>query len=160
MLTHGYFNHALWNRSTMSVLTKLLDLVALHRPHDDFDSSDFHVEDIAAEYVGIIRKCFTALLVPLSHVEIDVRELGTTPEGRISYAAFVRMTRWDPQISPLVLVNSPVMERSIRKMVSRHAALASHSQFIGLWLRTPSQLEGAPSCAVREFSISLPALPA
>jgi hypothetical protein len=84
------------------------------------------------------------MLVPDEDVEVSVHRAGTGPSGLSSFAGYVRLLRWDPIVTPVLLQNIPVIDARIRKVVGA-SVLLEHTHFAGLWFQATSAIEGSPT---------------
>ncbi|MET0311882.1 MAG: hypothetical protein ABW051_07510 [Burkholderiaceae bacterium] len=132
----------------ISALRKILGRDTTEDVNSNPDSSDFMLGDMKDEYREVVASCIQSIGVPLAHVEIEVRELGISPERRVIYGAFVRLARWEAETGPRLLASIPTLERRARKVVNGESMLGKHSHFVGLWFNVPSQLKGVPSTAL------------
>jgi hypothetical protein len=73
--------------------------------------------------------------------------MGTSPEGLASYAAYVRLLRWDPVLAPVLLQNMPVIDGRLRRMVAASVIL-EHTHFSGVWFQATAATPGAPQALV------------
>lgn len=134
----------------ISALRKILGRNHSGNVNADPDSSDFVLTDMADEYRLVVESSFESLRLPVDHVEIEVRELGITPERRLIFGVFVRLARWEADIGPRLLASIPALERRARRMVAGESMLGKHSHFVGLWFNVPPQLKGMPATAPHE----------
>lgn len=100
--------------------------------------------DIEAYYLRVIGNCLKRLLVKEEDVQIGVKRTGTAPSGLSSFAGYVRILRWDPVVTPVVLQNLSVIDARIRKVV-RASVLLEHTHFDGLWFQATCATQGAPT---------------
>lgn len=107
-------------------------------------SSTLTTRDIETYYLRVIGNCLKRMLVKEEDVQIGVKRTGTGPSGLSSFAGYVRILRWDPVVTPVVLQNLPVIDARIRKVVSA-SVLLEHTQFDGLWLQASSSMTGSPT---------------
>ena len=107
-------------------------------------SSEMSATDIEDYYLRIITECLRRLLVPAESVEIRIKRAGGAPDGRPGYAGCVRIVRWDPLVTPVLLQNMPVVDARVRKLADASVIL-EHTHFVGLWFQATSDTEGAPS---------------
>jgi hypothetical protein len=107
-------------------------------------SSTLTTRDIESYYVRVIGNCLQRMLVQPEEVEVLVRRAGTAPSGLTSFAAYVRILRWNPIVMPVLLQNIPVIDARIRKVVSA-SVLLEHTHFAGLWFQATSSTEGSPT---------------
>jgi hypothetical protein len=105
-------------------------------------SSELSSSDIESYYLRIIADCLRRMLVPADSVEIELRRTaGST--GLPSFVAYVRVLRWDPVVTPVLLQNMPVIDARIRKLVDASVIL-EHTEYTGLWFQASSSIEGSP----------------
>jgi hypothetical protein len=107
-------------------------------------SSELTVGDIEAYYLGIVSDVFRRMLVPAESIEVGVKRLAAARSGRTSFAAWVRILRWDPVLMPVLLQNLPVIEGRVRKVIAASVIL-EQTHFAGLWMQASSHIEGAPT---------------
>ena len=107
-------------------------------------SSELTVGDIEAYYVGIVADVFRRMLVSSDSIEVGVKRLAATRNGRASFAGWVRILRWDPVLMPVLLQNLPVIEGQVRKVIAASVIL-EQTHFAGLWVQASSHIEGAPN---------------
>lgn len=110
-------------------------------------SSEMSGSDIENYYLRIIAECLRRMLVAPESLEIGVKRSGTGPGGLPGFAGYVRILRWDPVMTPVLLQNLPVIDARIRKVVAA-SVLLEHTHFVGLWLQATSAAEGAPRTLV------------
>jgi hypothetical protein len=111
-------------------------------PHSGL-SSELTTGDIENYYLRIIIDCLRRMLVPVDSVEIGVKRAGVGPTGLTAFAGYVRLLKWDPVLTPVLLQNMPVIDGRIRKVVDA-SVLLEHTHFAGLWFQATSSAEGAP----------------
>ncbi len=107
-------------------------------------SSTLTTRDIEAYYLRVIGNCLKRVLVKDDDVQIGVKRTGTGPSGLSSFAGYVRILRWDPVVTPVLLQNLPVIDARIRKVVGASVIL-EHTQFDGLWFQASSSAPGSPT---------------
>lgn len=110
-------------------------------------SSELTNRDIQNYYIRVIVDCLRRMLVPDEDVEVGVKRVGTAPGGLSSFAGYVRLLRWDPVVTPVLLQNMPVIDARIRKVV-RASVILEHTHFAGLWFQASSATEGSPTSLV------------
>ena len=110
-------------------------------------SSELAASDIENYYLRIIADCLRRMLVPAENIEVDVRRSGTSPEGLIAFAGYVRILKWDPVLTPVLLQNMPVIDGRIRKVADASVILEG-THFAGLWFQATSSAEGSPKALV------------
>jgi hypothetical protein len=109
-------------------------------------SSEMTTRDIEDYYLRIISESLRRLLVPADSVEIRIKRAGTSPDGLPGFAGCVRVLRWDPVVTPVLLQNMPVVDARVRKLADSSMIL-EHTHFAGLWFQA-GQAEGAPTALV------------
>jgi hypothetical protein len=121
-----------------------------HRPaaggHGEL-SSELSGYDIESYYLRILYDCLRRMMVPPESVDLAVRRVGAGPKGVPSYAAYVRLLRWDPLLAPVLLQNLPVIDARVRKVVGASVIL-EHTHFEGLWFTAHCETPGAPTALV------------
>lgn len=110
-------------------------------------SSQLTHRDIENYYFKVISECLRRLLVDPDSIEIGVRRSGTGPNGLTSFSGYVRILRWDPVLSPVLLQNAPVIDARVRK-VAAASVILEHTHFGGLWFQATSTTLGAPKTLV------------
>jgi len=100
--------------------------------------------DIETYYLRVIGNCLKRLLVKEEDIQIGVKRTGTAPSGLSSFAGYVRILRWDPVVTPVLLQNLPVIDARIRKVVTA-SVLLEHTHFDGLWFQATSSTQGSPT---------------
>jgi hypothetical protein len=83
------------------------------------------------------------MLVPTDNNEVGVKRAGVGPTGLTAFAGYVRIVKWDPLLTPVLLQNMPVIDARIRKVVDASMIL-EHTHFAGLWFQATTHTEGAP----------------
>jgi hypothetical protein len=111
--------------------------------HGGANSSQLTHSDIENYYLKIIAECLRRMLVPAESMEIGVKRAGTGPSGLTAFAGYVRILRWDPVLTPVLLQNMPVIDARIRKVVAASVIL-EHTHFVGIWFQATSSTVGAP----------------
>ena len=76
-----------------------------------------------------------------------VRRAGVGPTGLTGFAGYVRILRWDPVMTPVLLQNLPVIDARIRKVVDASVIL-EHTHFAGLWFQATAHAENVPQALV------------
>lgn len=107
-------------------------------------SSALTTRDIENYYARVIGNCLQRMLVPPEDVELAVRRAGTDSSGLTAFTGYVRILRWNPVVTPVLLQNIPVIDARIRKLVSA-SVLLEHTHFAGLWFQATSSAEGCPT---------------
>lgn len=116
-------------------------------PAPEAPSSEMSTTDIEDYYLRIITECLRRLLVPSESMEIRIKRSGPSADGKPGFAGCVRIIRWDPLITPVLLQNIPVVDARVRKLAEASIIL-EHTYFAGLWFQATSQTEGAPSALI------------
>lgn len=112
-------------------------------PPDSGNSSELSSSDIEHYYLQVILDCLRRMLVCVDTIAIDVERTGLGPSGLSRFAGYVRILKWDPVFTPVLLQNIPVIDARVRKMV--HASfILEHTEFAGLWFQAASSADGAP----------------
>ena len=113
---------------------------------------------IYGEEMGLSRGVMIGAIVMVQFVGIPFAFLFGALAGRIgarpaifiglaAYAGYVRLLRWDPVLTPVILQNLPVIDARIRKVVDASVIL-EHTHFVGLWFQATSGVPGAPQSLV------------
>ncbi|MEP6790514.1 MAG: hypothetical protein ABI907_04040 [Ramlibacter sp.] len=110
-------------------------------------SSQLTTSDIEDYYLRIINDCLKRMLVPADAIELAVRRAGIGPGGLTAFAGYVRILKWDPVLTPVLLQNMAVIDARIRKVVAASVIL-EHTHFSGLWFQSTDSTEGAPRVLV------------
>jgi hypothetical protein len=119
------------------------DPVATEHRHSAV-SSELTNSDIEDYYLRIITDGIRRMLVTPDSVEIGVKPSGAGPGGLPAFAGYVRIVRWDPVLTPVLLQNMPLIDARIRKVVAASVIL-EHTHFAGLWFQATGQTAGAPT---------------
>lgn len=107
-------------------------------------TSELTSSDIEDYYLRIIADGVRRMLVAPDSVEIGVKPSGSGPKGVQAFAGYVRILRWDPALTPVLLQNMPVIDARIRKVVAASVIL-ENTHFAGLWFQATEHTEGAPT---------------
>lgn len=107
-------------------------------------SSEMTTRDIEDYYLRIITDGLRRMLVAHDSIEVGVKPSGTGPKGVPAFAGYVRILRWDPVLTPVLLQNMPVIDARIRKVVAASVIL-EHTHFAGLWFQATDHTTGAPT---------------
>lgn len=110
-------------------------------------SSEMTLSDIESYYLHIIGNCLQRMMVAPDSIEIKIRRTGTRSNGLAAYAGCVRILRWDPVTTPVLLQNMPVIDARIRKVVAA-SVLLEHTHFAGLWFQATAKAENAPQALI------------
>jgi hypothetical protein len=111
--------------------------------HHSAVSSELTNSDIENYYLRIIVDCLRRMLVPVESIEVGVKRAGVGPSGLTAFAGYVRLLKWDPVLTPVLLQNMSVIDARIRKVVNASVIL-EHTHFAGIWFQATSGTEGAP----------------
>ena len=106
-------------------------------------SSELTTGDIEMYYLRIIVDCLRRLLIPVDAIEVGVKRSGVGPSGLTGFAGYVRILKWDPVLTPVLLQNMPVLDARVRKVVDASVIL-EHTHFVGLWFQATASTQGAP----------------
>jgi hypothetical protein len=106
-------------------------------------SSELSSSDIEHYYLQVILDCLRRMLVCVDTIAVEVERTGAGQSGLSRFAGYVRILKWDPVFTPVLLQNIPVIDARVRKMV--HASfILEHTEFAGLWFQATSSADGAP----------------
>src|SRR6478735_6583223 len=86
-------------------------------------SSELTHGDIENYYLRVISDCLRRMLVPAESIEVGVRRSGISPSGLTAFAGYVRILKWDPVLTPVLLQNMPVIDARVRKVVDASVIL-------------------------------------
>jgi hypothetical protein len=125
------------------VFSKNEEAQAAPRPPPLAASSELITSDIENYYLRIIVDCLRRMLVPPETIEVGVKRAGVGPTGLTAFAGYVRIIKWDPVLTPVLLQNISVVDKRIRKVVQASVIL-EHTHFSGLWFQATTATEGAP----------------
>ena len=106
-------------------------------------SSELTARDIENYYLRVIVDSLKRMLMHDGDMEVGVKRSGTNAIGLSSFAGYVRILKWDPVVTPVLLQNIPVVDARIRKIV-RASVILEHTHFDGLWFQASSAAEGSP----------------
>ncbi len=106
-------------------------------------SSELTHSDIENYYLRIIVDCLRRMLVPPETIEVGVKRAGVGPSGLTAFAGYVRITKWDPVLTPVLLQNMTVIDARIRRVVQASVIL-EQTHFAGLWFQAVAGTEGSP----------------
>jgi len=107
-------------------------------------SSTLTTRDIEAYLRRIIHNCLHRMLVQDDDVDVLVKRAGTAKSGLTAFAGYIRILRWDPVVTPVLLQNLPVIDSRIRKVVSA-SVLLEHTEFAGLWFQATGDTQNSPT---------------
>src|SRR4051812_21671652 len=103
--------------------------------HGELDSAYQLLDEehgLETVYENLILHQFRKRRIPSSCVGIQVRKVGKANDGYDVFSGLVRITAWDRQAVPRLLLGLPFLEAKVRKAV-RATWLADISHFSGLW---------------------------
>jgi len=106
-------------------------------------SSELSHSDIENYYLRIIVDCLRRLLVPVDSIEVRVKRSVAGQGALPAFVGYVRIIKWDPVVTPVLLQNMPVVDARIRK-VADASVILEHTHFAGLWFQATSSTEGSP----------------
>ncbi len=106
-------------------------------------SSELTTGDIENYYLRVIVDCLRRMLVPPESVEVGVERAGDGPSGLPAFAGYIRILKWDSNVTPVLLQNMPVIDARIRRVVNASVIL-EYTHFAGLWFQATSSTEGSP----------------
>jgi hypothetical protein len=106
-------------------------------------SSELSTSDIENYYLTVVVDCLRRMLLPLDSFEVRIRRSGVGPGGLSALAAYIRILKWNPVITPILLQNLPVIDGRVRKVVNASVILEA-THFAGLWFQAGSCTEGSP----------------
>jgi hypothetical protein len=109
-------------------------------------SSELSSIDLEHYYLRVIEDCLRRMLVPVDSIELRVRRT-RGPNKLPSFSGYVRILKWDPIVTPVLLQNLPVIDARIRKMANASVIL-EYTHFGGLWFQATSSTEGSPKALV------------
>jgi hypothetical protein len=113
-------------------------------PGNSSVSSELTSRDIENYYLRVIVDSLKRMLMHEADMEVGVRRSGTNANGLSSFAGYVRILKWDPVVTPVLLQNIPVVDARIRKIV-RASVILEHTNFDGLWFQASSAAQGSPT---------------
>ena len=105
-------------------------------PPDDGIDSELDPVSIPDDYKSLISHCFRTLGLTEDQVSISVQPVGHRLSGLETYAAFVKVMRWD-RSTTAIFSNMPQIEKMIDRGI-RRSDMPRYSSFAGIRLR-PSQ---------------------
>jgi hypothetical protein len=106
-------------------------------------SSELSTADLENYYLRIVIDCLRRMLVSVDTIEVEVKRTSDGPEDAISFTGYVRILKWDPVVTPVLLQNMPVIDGRVRKVAGASVILES-THFAGLWFLATSAVEGSP----------------
>lgn len=110
-------------------------------------STGFNLSDIECYYGRVIANCLDRMQVSMDSIEVEVKRLGTGSAGLPVFAGYVRILKWDPDATPVLLQNLSAIDARIRKVVNASFIL-EHTEFAGVWFQATSRTHGAPQAVL------------
>jgi hypothetical protein len=107
-------------------------------------SSELSSGDLQNYYLRIILGCLGRMLVPTDSIEVSVVQASDEEGGLPTFAGYVRVLKWDPVVTPVLLQNMPVIDARVRRL-ARASLILEHTEFTGLWFQASSSSEGSPT---------------
>lgn len=107
-------------------------------------SSEFTDRDIENYYFRIITDCLKRMLVPAEDIEIIVKRARVARYGLSTFTAYVRILKWHPVVTPVLLQNMPVIDARVRRLI-KASVILEQTHFSGLWFQVSSSAEGTPT---------------
>ena len=107
-------------------------------------SSEFTDRDIENYYFKIITDCLKRMLVPAEDMEVIVKRARVDRYGLSTFTAYVRILKWHPVVTPVLLQNMPVVDARIRRLI-KASVILEQTHFSGLWFQVASNAEGSPT---------------
>lgn len=107
-------------------------------------SSEFTDRDIENYYFRIISDCLRRMLVPAEDIEVIVKRSRVDRYGLSTFTAYVRILKWHPVVTPVLLQNMPVVDARVRRLI-KASVILEQTHFAGLWFQVSSAAEGTPT---------------
>lgn len=107
-------------------------------------SSEFTDRDIENYYFRIITDCLKRMLVPAEDIEVIVKRSRVDRYGLSTFTAYVRILKWHPVVTPVLLQNMPVVDARVRRLI-KASVILEQTHFSGLWFQVSSAAEGTPT---------------
>ncbi|MEO8652597.1 MAG: hypothetical protein ABI409_00590 [Ramlibacter sp.] len=107
-------------------------------------SSEFTDRDIENYYFRIISDCLGRMLVPAEDIEVIVKRSRVDRYGLSTFTAYVRILKWHPVVTPVLLQNMPVVDARVRRLI-KASVILEQTHFSGLWFQVSSAAEGMPT---------------
>ena len=107
-------------------------------------SSEFTDRDIENYYFRIISDCLRRMLVPAEDIEVIVKRSRVDRYGLSTFTAYVRILKWHPVVTPVLLQNMPVVDARVRRLI-KASVILEQTHFSGLWFQVSSAAEGTPT---------------
>ena len=129
----------------MGLISRVLSMnLTQARAGNSTVSSEFTDRDIENYYLSIISDCLKRMMMPAEDIEIIVRRARVNRYGLSSFSAYVRILKWHPVMTPVLLQNISVIDGRIRKVIEASVIL-EQTHFAGLWFQVSSHAEGSPT---------------
>lgn len=120
-----------------------------------FDSTEFPPlvdEDlITYDWARLIERSLERLGIADDSVSIEMRVTGYLPKGLPCYSGFIKIVRWMPQVTPVLLLNLPLIDERIRKDIQA-LDQGKQAHFAGLWVHASAHMRDAPPSFMRPQS--------
>ena len=110
-------------------------------------TSELSSSDIENYYFRIIVDSLRRMLLPKDSFEVRIKRSGRGPTGLTAFVGYVRILKWDPVATPILLQNLPVIDARVRK-VAKASVILEGTCFAGLWFQAGSCTEGSPKALV------------
>jgi hypothetical protein len=131
----------------MGIIRRVLSRTGI-APHPSLGnstvSSEFTNRDIENYYFLIITDCLKRMLVPAEDMEVIIRRARVDRYGLSTFSAYVRILKWHPLVTPVLLQNMPVVDARIRRLI-KASVILEQTHFSGLWFQVSSNAEGTPT---------------
>lgn len=131
----------------MGIISRVLSRTGI-APHPRLGnstvSSEFTNRDIENYYFRIIRDCLKRMLVTDEDMEVIIRRARADRYGLSTFSAYVRILKWHPMVTPVLLQNMPVIDARIRRLI-KASVILEQTHFAGLWFQVSSNAEGTPT---------------
>jgi hypothetical protein len=128
----------------MGIIGRVLAKTGLASSGNSTLSSEFTDRDIENYYFRIITDCLKRMLVPAEDMEIIVKRARVDRYGLSTFTAYVRILKWHPVVTPVLLQNLPVIDARVRRLI-KASVILEQTHFSGLWFQVPSTAEGSPT---------------
>lgn len=120
-----------------------------------FDSTEFPPlvdEDlITYDWARLIERSLERLGIADDSVSVEMRVTGYLPKGLPCYSGFIKIVRWMPQVTPVLLLNLPLIDERIRKDIQA-LDQGRQAHFAGLWVHASAHMRDAPPSLMRPQS--------
>ncbi len=107
-------------------------------------SSEFTDRDIENYYFRLISDCLKRMLVPTEDIQVIVKRSRIDHHGLSTFTGYVRILKWHPIVTPVLLQNMPVIDARVRRLI-KASVILEQTHFSGLWFQVPSTAEGSPT---------------